>query len=179
MTSTTATSMPIDPLVAPARAFAIKAHAGQLYGYEPYTVHLEAVHQVAVDFGLDVGIRAATFLHDTVEDTGTLLEQLFDLFGHDVASLVWAVTGEGETRADQVATAHAKILGFATSRAALLKLCDRIANVEASRRTSLRLWRRYREEQPAFDVLLDHHRVDGGEILERMRARLRLAFLVV
>lgn len=47
-----------------ALAFAAARHGDQKYGNQPYTVHLEAVIQVARDFDLGPDVLVATALHD-------------------------------------------------------------------------------------------------------------------
>lgn len=81
-------------LVDRAITFAVRAHAGtRRRGKEfPYIVHpLEALAIVAT-MTSDPEILAAAVLHDTVEDTGTGVEELRREFGARVASLVAAET---------------------------------------------------------------------------------------
>jgi (p)ppGpp synthase/HD superfamily hydrolase len=121
--------MKIDALRV-ARFFATVKHAGQLYSGVPYTHHLAAVEAVLVRFGVDDEVmRCAAWLHDSVEDTGTKLKEIAEMFGDDVAELVGAVTNEkGENRKIRAALTYPKIRK--TPRAVTLKLADRIANVE-------------------------------------------------
>lgn len=78
---------------------------------------------------LDALIRAA-YLHDTVEDTDATIRLIARKFGRLVAKLVWAVTGVGDTRKIRNADMQRKIKKYVL--AAILKLADRIANVEGS-----------------------------------------------
>lgn len=139
-----------DDLIHKARVFAFKAHAGQRYGDEPYAVHLSAVYEVADDFDLPVEIKAAAFLHDVLEDTATSRDDLLLLFGEHVTYLVEAVTGRGPNRRACVLDAHRKIMDYGVE-AAVLKLCDRIANAETSQRSRPDLLAMYRREQDAFE----------------------------
>lgn len=126
-----------------AHNFAIKAHGEQRYGDRPYVYHLNAVCHVAYQAGLgSTPVAVAAYLHDTIEDTATTQDDVCNAFGSFVAELVWAVTGTGPTRADRLASACIKIIEFGES-AVNLKLCDRIANVEESARTSPRLFAMY------------------------------------
>lgn len=142
--------------------FATERHGDQKYGAEPYTVHLMAVHRVAVDHDLPPDIRIAAFLHDVLEDTNTTPAELDVLFGKPVSSLVLAVTGRGRTRKERNANAYEKIIERG-SMAGLLKLCDRIANAEASQRgankpgatvNDRRLLTMYRDEMPGFEDMV-------------------------
>ena len=74
-------------LIQKAYVFAATAHAGQtrLSG-EPYLSHPLAVAYTLADMGFDEPTVAAGLLHDTVEDTGTTIEEIDDKFGEDVAA---------------------------------------------------------------------------------------------
>ena len=56
-----------------AREFAIKAHGDQMYGDEPYIVHLDEVAGILHEFGIMETIFTnayiVAYLHDTIEDT--------------------------------------------------------------------------------------------------------------
>lgn len=134
-----------------ARYYASVKHAGQTYsGDLPYTHHLAAVEAVLRRFGgpgVDDGeMLAAAWLHDVVEDTGTKLKQIEELFGAEVARLVGAVTNEpGENRKVRHALTYPKIRE-AGPKAVVLKLADRIANVEAGGS----MVKMYRKEYESF-----------------------------
>lgn len=116
---------------AQAEEFAVTAHGDQRYGDSPYREHLAAVVQILRGFGYVGPYEAAGWLHDVVEDTPVELATLADRFGSDVAAMVDAVTGLGATRAERNARIYAGIMR--EPRAAVVKLADRIANVEAAR----------------------------------------------
>lgn len=107
-------------------------HAGQLYSSGlPYTHHLAAVEAVLRRFGAaHEELLTAAWLHDVVEDTGTKLKEVEEMFGAEVAKLVGAVTNEeGANRKIRAALTYPKIRD-AGPEAVRLKLADRIANVE-------------------------------------------------
>jgi guanosine-3',5'-bis(diphosphate) 3'-pyrophosphohydrolase len=153
---------------AEARAFAIERHREQRYGDAPYLVHLEAVRGVLHAFDHDDGpLAIAAWLHDTVEDTPTTRDEIESRFGRQVAELVWAVTGVGENRKQRNADAYAKIR--AHPRAAILKLADRIANVEASKSRPDKL-AMYKSELASFEAALDG--LGDPKMWERLRRAL-------
>lgn len=122
----------MDPL-RHVKFFAAMKHAGQTYGSGlPYTHHLAAVEQVMRRFGiLDEAMLTASWLHDVVEDTETKLKEIEEMFGPEVARLVHAVTNEdAPNRKMRHALTYPKIRE-AGALAIMLKLADRIANVEA------------------------------------------------
>jgi (p)ppGpp synthase/HD superfamily hydrolase len=119
-------------IVEAARRFAVEQHAAldQRYGGEPYEVHLAHVVSVLTDVGADDELQAAGWLHDTVEDCGVTVGDLRAFFGARVVTIVHAVSGEGATRQERNAGIYARI--SACPEAAVVKVADRIANVEAS-----------------------------------------------
>lgn len=115
-----------------AREFAIKAHSDQQYGTgKPYAYHLAKVADVLDRFHVKSNnMRAAAWLHDTLEDTKATLMDLNYQFGFNIADLVWAVTdAPGKNRAERHRKTFPKILATGPD-AVILKLADRIANVE-------------------------------------------------
>lgn len=137
-----------------AKAFAAKAHGEQKYGDQPYTVHLAAVEQVLIRYGItDEDLRIAAWLHDTVEDTYLTKEEIRAEFGDRVAELVWCVTNEpGKNRRERHLKTYPKIK--ANPEALLLKLADRIANIEACYETNSNLIGMYRKEAVSFEKAL-------------------------
>ena len=132
-----------------ARSFAVIAHGDQIYGENLlYERHLAAVVKVIRDWTDDAELISAAWLHDTLEDTPTRIDDLADHFSERVASLVWAVTAEGDVRAEKMDAIYRKIA--ACPDAALVKLADRVANVEAAPAGSNHS-RRYIGEREAFE----------------------------
>ncbi len=124
----------------------------QLYGWLPYTHHLEMVAGYLDDFGFDDDeIQAAAWLHDIIEDTRgkpneLRVRDIVEMFGDHVAGLVHAVTSEeGPNRKVRNALTYPKIRS-AGNRAIALKLADRMANVcHGGNAASM-----YRNEHPDF-----------------------------
>ena len=110
----------------------------QTYQGLPYTHHLKSVADWAITYGVRLELAEdeqedliiAAWLHDLLEDTATKRKEIDEAFGVRVAELVWAVTNEpGPNRASRHAVTYPKIR--ALPLAVLLKLCDRMANVQA------------------------------------------------
>lgn len=114
-----------------AKDFAVIAHGNQVYNDEmPYIRHLEMVVEVLRRFGVDwAEMECAAWLHDVIEDTPRSYKDIQSRFGTQVAELVYAVTSElGRDRKERNAKTYPKIAALPLAR--LLKLADRIANVE-------------------------------------------------
>lgn len=123
-------------LIQKAYVFAATAHAGQtrLSG-EPYLSHPLAVAYTLADMGFDEPTVAAGLLHDTVEDTGTTIEEIDDKFGEDVADIVDGVTkismivfeNKEEAQAENI---RKMILAMSHDmRVLMVKLADRLHNM--------------------------------------------------
>ena len=132
-----------------AKMFAERAHKGQKYGKEPYTVHLAAAARVARKFKLGKTIEAAAWLHDTLEDTDTTLLSIIREFNTEVAQLVRAVTDVPADKRDRRIRKTLPKIYKAGRDAVAVKLCDRIANAEASKNTPHKL-KMYQKEQQTF-----------------------------
>lgn len=116
-----------------ARYFALQAHDGQTYGTRPYSVHLDAVADIAKPYG-DV-VQVIAYLHDVVEDTSVVIEQVAALFGEHIAACVGIVTDEaGATRAERKIKTHQKMADVESDLydALIVKAADRLANMRAS-----------------------------------------------
>lgn len=137
-----------------ARDFAIQAHGDQMYGEEPYIVHLDAVAAIVAGWGFTGTLEVAAWLHDTLEDTEVTRDHLVAAFGERVAQIVEAVTGEGVTRPQRMASIYAKVQ--ADGSAAVVKLADRIANLNASAPGS-RHAERYIGEHDGFAAAIRPH----------------------
>lgn len=121
--------------------FATKAHTGQKRkSGEPYIVHPLSVADTLIDWGMDMDTVIGGVLHDTVEDTDATLEEIENLFGHDVAFLVDGVTKVSQARAGmrnlesylpQTTDNLSKLLIAVSQdvRVIIIKLADRLHNL--------------------------------------------------
>jgi (p)ppGpp synthase/HD superfamily hydrolase len=136
-------------IVKKATLFAIKAHKDTPYGKSnlPYKYHLEEVVRLLGD--VPAYIIAAAWLHDIVEDTGTTLDDLRNLFGGRVTRIVDCVTdGPGDDRRTKKALMYKK-LANGPVEARRVKLADRAANMRASMENP-KMSIKYAEEFPEF-----------------------------
>ena len=140
------------------RQFAIDAHGAQMYGDKPYAVHLMSVAEVLLDFGYNEDKwQAAAWLHDVLEDTLAEGTDIQNQWGVEVYDLVYAVTGEGANRREKQASIIQKL--HANKDACILKLADRIANLEAAivEHNSSGKMAMYYKELPAFEKVVRKH----------------------
>ncbi|WP_128332182.1 HD domain-containing protein [Apibacter sp. HY039] len=124
-------------LVQEARQFSIQAHNQQKYGAYPYEIHLGHVVEILIRNGLkfcteeDYTLLAAAWLHDILEDTTISKEELTRKFNSNISEIVYALTdGRGNTRKEKKKEVYKKIIF--NQNAMIVKLADRIANVEFS-----------------------------------------------
>jgi guanosine-3',5'-bis(diphosphate) 3'-pyrophosphohydrolase len=123
-------------VLAEAFAFAKACHGDQLRPTgDPYERHLlEAVEVLAEGAGvLDRDLLVAALLHDVAEDTACSLDQVRDRFGPRVAELVdWVTKTDPPEGGDREAArvAYLRRLAGAPREAVLVKLADRLSNVQ-------------------------------------------------
>ena len=116
--------------------FAREAHQGvRRKSGEPYILHPLAVAKIAVkEIGLGTKSAVAALLHDVVEDTDYTVEDIANLFGPKIASLVDGLTKisevMGSNTTKQAESFRKMILTLADDvRVILIKIADRLHNM--------------------------------------------------
>jgi (p)ppGpp synthase/HD superfamily hydrolase len=149
----------MDRLIEAAREFAVEKHGNQKRKYDgaPYIVHLEGVAGILIENGhTEADLIAAALLHDTVEDTDATIQKITELFGENVAELVyWLTDAEQGNRKSRVLQAAWR-LSRAPWEAKLIKLADIIDNGSA-----------IMEHDPGFGPIFLREKC---QILEKMAA---------
>ncbi len=119
-----------------AYVFAMKKHGAQLReSGDPYYSHPIEVAGILTKFKLDSASIIAALLHDTVEDTDTTVEEVRQLFGDQVASIVDGLTKlamiEQKSGNSKQAENFRKLLLAMSEdiRVLLIKLADRLHNM--------------------------------------------------
>ena len=103
---------------------AIRKHSG-----DPYWVHPEGVAKIASAYGgTDIEIQAA-MAHDTLEDTNCSYEELEEMFGDEVASIVREITNDTEEvdRLGKEQYINLELINL-SHPALFVKLCDMYYN---------------------------------------------------
>ena len=113
-----------------ARMVGVKAHSNQSYDeIFPYEKHLDDVVDVLQRFGFSGKYIVAGYLHDAIEDDGISYNDINKHFGKEVAEMVYCVTDElGRNRKEKKEKTLPKTAS--NKDAIILKLADRIANIE-------------------------------------------------
>ena len=104
-------------------------------------------------------------LHDTVEDTNLTIEEIEKDFGRNVANLVWCVTDEiSGTREEKKIGVYKKLQ--ANSEAIVVKLADRIANVEfCVLNSDIKMFKKYKAEQKLFEKMVYKYSKEHKNVL--------------
>ena len=123
-------------LITRAYLCAEKNHTGQYRkSGEPYIIHAIQVGYILTMLRTGPKTIAAGFLHDVVEDCDVTIQEMSDMFGEEVASLVESVTKIGALKfkdeKEYLASNHRKIfIAMAKDvRVILIKLADRLHNM--------------------------------------------------
>ena len=117
-----------------ARRFAGTAHAGQTRKGaegEPYVTHVAEVAASVAGFGGTEAQIVAAWLHDTVEDCGVTPGELVSIFGAEVAALVGELTDDKSLPKAERKRLQIEHAPHKTDAAALIKACDKLANIRA------------------------------------------------
>src|SRR5829696_6920624 len=116
--------------------FACEHHADQRrQSGEDFIVHPVGVAKICAGMRLDTSTLCAALLHDTVEDTSADLQEVREVFGEEVSSLVDGVTKLTgivfQSRDEAQAENYRKMMvAMATDiRVILIKLADRLHNM--------------------------------------------------
>jgi len=117
-----------------AKSLAIGKHAG-LYRpstSEPSIDHIEKVARLVEAHGGSKEMIAAAWLHDVLEDTPTLPQDILSLFGPKIAYMIDALTDPKDFATKPIAerkSLQAERLKAFDKEIKIIKLCDQISNV--------------------------------------------------
>jgi len=149
-------------LVEKARFFSKKSHRSVNQKYDGkcyFKIHILSVADIAnkfkhlIPFDFEI-VLAACYLHDVIEDCRINYNEIKKEFGEQVAELVYALTNEkGRTRKDRANLKYyqgIKNVEYAT----FVKLCDRIANIEYSKKQKSTMFEKYKKENKFFNEQL-------------------------
>ena len=133
-----------SPIYYTALKLAKKAHATQTRkSGEPYVIHPILVATITALISHDEAMIIAALLHDVVEDTDYVIEEIEELFGEDVAHMVEGLTKIEDIREEELlpSTSDKKLISSALTfrkmllssikdvRVLVVKLCDRLHNM--------------------------------------------------
>ena len=138
--------------------YACTYHALQKYGNNPYYVHFEQIENILIrekylnqDFHDDdqtqLYLRTTVWLHDILEDTSLSFNDIKKQFGETVAEAVYLLTEyKGKNRKERKPKQYYIDIGK-NYYAGIVKLADRISNLENSTNNSmLNMYFREQEE---------------------------------
>ena len=141
-----------------AREYAIHCHNSTNHTYDcfAYSVHLQMVVDVAQKFIHLIPekdkntVVAACWVHDTIEDCRVTYNDLKNSLNEQIAEIAYALTNEkGKNRAERANEKYYEGIRN-TPYAVFVKLCDRIANYEYSKKSGSRMTEIYEKEMDDF-----------------------------
>jgi len=116
-----------------AQFFAKDRHKGMTRkdGVTPYYAHLGSVVSYLKSLGVtDEDVLCSGWLHDTIEDTDTTFDELYERFGKKVAVLVSSLSKDKKFPKKARELVYVKQLKDAPLEAKIIKLCDISANLK-------------------------------------------------
>ena len=119
-------------LIKNAELFAKNKHAGMMKndGLTSHSKHLEGVVNRLKSLGvIDEELLCTGWLHDTIEDTDTTFDDLFEKFGQRIAVLVMSLSKDNTLPRKQRERVYVKKLIESSIEAKLIKLCDISTNL--------------------------------------------------
>ena len=144
------------------------------YNGLPYWFHLQEVFYITRDninvwngVSQDKSVTTdellkAAWLHDIIEDCRYTYNDVKSIAGETVAEIVYAVTNEkGRNRAERGNDKYYDMIR-STPGAQYIKICDRIANTEYSKKSGSKMFEMYCKELPDFLEKVDPTRKYGG-----------------
>ena len=123
----------IQPIIANAICFAVRAHDGQTRkGSDiPYITHPVEVALILAQMGAGDDLIAAGLLHDTLEDTDTTAEELEAAFGKNVLAIVESDSENKTLSWEERKQATLTLLPNEGREAQMLALADKLANMRS------------------------------------------------
>lgn len=130
----------------------------------PYSVHLESVVSRLKSIGIvNEDVLCAAWLHDTIEDTDTRFDDIFEQFGRDVAILVSSLSKDANLPRKERESQYVMQLKNAPFEAKLIKLCDIAANLSDLRNSNLSKTKRTKTVKTKLHYL----QIIKNEIMEK------------
>jgi GTP diphosphokinase / guanosine-3',5'-bis(diphosphate) 3'-diphosphatase len=126
-------SQPQIALILRAAQFAAERHRDQRRkgsAAAPYINYPLALASLLANCGVDdPAVLAAALLHDTIEDTETMPEEIAGAFGSDVAAIVAEVTDDKSLPKAERKRLQIEHAGRLSDRAKLVKIADKVCNL--------------------------------------------------
>lgn len=152
----------MGPIETKAKEYAEFCHSSTNHHYDefPYSFHLQMVRNAGEKFihlipeeNRDI-VLAGCWVHDTIEDARQTYNDVKSNTSEDVAEIAYALTNEkGKNRSERANDKYyqgIKNTPFGT----YVKLCDRIANIQYSKKKGEKMISLYRKENPNFEEKL-------------------------
>lgn len=145
-------------VVRSAYEYAMRCHVGTNHSYDekPYETHLSMVAQTGIQFLNHIKeadreiVISACWLHDVIEDCRENFNSVKKNTNEKVAEIVFLCTAlRGRTRKERYRDEFYDAIR-PNALAVYVKLCDRIANVEYSRKSGSNMYTVYYSENKRF-----------------------------
>ena len=146
----------MDDILFDAIEFAVHVHRGHFRKSTriPYIFHPLNVGRILLESGCSVVVVAAGILHDTLEDTPIVFEDIRAKFGEEVANLVSLASEPDKSDTWENRKGHTLMsLESASEEVLLISLADKLDNIRSIHRALERdgdaVWSRFRRPKNA------------------------------
>lgn len=148
------------------KKYSIKKHTKTNHKYDnkPYSYHLKMVYKYGLkynyllyDHELEIALGSC-WGHDLIEDCRVTYNDLNKLFDCRVSEVIYALTNEkGRNRKERANKKYYD--GINKNQISIfVKVCDRLANMEYSKKTGSSMYKKYKKENKYFIETLYHYR---------------------
>ena len=155
----------VESRIEHARIWAGMKHKGQCRKYtgEPYFEHPLAVAELVREHGLSETAIVAAILHDTVEDTDATLEEVWGLFGEEVAEYVWYLTKPPEFVGNRSKRKEhdRNRLAIAPEEVRFIKFYDVFHNAGSIKEHDPKFYESWRHEMQLLFLAMDVHSMES------------------
>ena len=121
----------------------------------PYIVHPMEVMQILTAIGCSESVVIAGILHDTLEDTDATPEEIKELFGADVLSIVQTESEDKSKTWKERKAATIEHQKSADSKTKLVCFADKLSNIRSMYRDKLEvgaeLWKRFNADKDSIE----------------------------
>ncbi len=151
----------------------------------PYFVHIKGVVEILFENGASIDTMVAGALHDTIEDTGTTIDEIVEKFGVKVAYLVDSVTEKKSLQYMDRKMLQIERIKNSSKEVKMIKCADCLSNLSDTlddlRDIGESMWDKFNSsksniQKHYYETILAMSDLDGLEMYTKLQAVYRDVF---